>query len=154
MFNFHTMLNYVIIPLVLIVVIICSLMMADRRFAEFCYDRFAGLFSCIRSVFGYVPRPRFGTHYHCNYNNTYGDNCVVNCGHQRNAVATTRTRPRKMCAICMTQEVTHCSKPCGHYIYCQSCIDRIFNNPYGENRCALCKGIITGKQVVFEGAAP
>lgn len=48
-----------------------------------------------------------------------------------------------LCVICFTNKRTHLLIPCGHYAYCQSCVDKL------SNKCALCCKHIESTQCVY-----
>jgi hypothetical protein len=41
------------------------------------------------------------------------------------------------CVICMDAKISRIAIPCGHFSYCENCVDNI------EKTCAICRGRVT-----------
>ncbi|XP_023319303.1 proline-rich receptor-like protein kinase PERK9 [Trichogramma pretiosum] len=51
------------------------------------------------------------------------------------------------CVVCMTENRTHCFLPCGHYICCLYCTERVLAS---DTRCPACRGESTGFLRIFQ----
>lgn len=49
------------------------------------------------------------------------------------------------CQICFETARTHAALPCGHYKYCEKCLDNLMNKG-----CAICRKVISGKVKIYE----